>query len=103
MITIQVKQYFQRCGVREKGREFYGIVKNIIPEGENNVQFDFKNVTYVSASFLEESIFRFLKDYNVSIIERSKALERKAERIIHWKNLNVQLSHEKNLLRFTAY
>lgn len=99
MITINVRDYFRRCGVREKGKEFYRKVLEDVPEGENDIRLDFKGVTFVSASFLEESIFRLIDNYNVSIVERSKSIEEKAERIIDWKKLNVRLTHEKNILR----
>lgn len=102
MIKIKVSDYFQRCGVREKGKEFYRKVLEDVPEGESAIQFDFEGVTFVSASFLEESIFRLVGNYNVSIIERTRSIEEKAERIIDWKKLNVRLTHQKNILRIVS-
>jgi len=99
MIAIKVRDYFQRCGVREKGKEFYRKVLEDVPEEESDIQFDFEGVTFVSAYFLEESIFRLIDNYNVSIVERTRSIEEKAERIIDWKKLNVRLTHEKNILR----
>lgn len=102
MVKIKVSDHFQRCGVREKGKKFYQQVLELVPKGEKNIQFDFKEVTFVSASFLEESIFRLIDDYNVSILDRSEALERKAERIIDWKKLNVRLIFDHNTLHFIS-
>lgn len=102
MITIKVSDYYIRCGVRAKGKEFYKRLLGILPEGEKDLRFDFKGVTFVSSSFLEESIFRLVEDYNISIVERARLIERKAERIISWKNLNVEITHERDILTFRA-
>lgn len=103
MTTIKVADYYTRCGVRAKGKEFLSKIKASIPEEEKEIQFDFVEVTFVSASFLEESIFKLLDDYQVSVYERASDIHTKAKRIISWNKLHVTIKHEGESLRFLSF
>lgn len=97
MFTVHVNDYYNRCGLRDKGKEFYNILIDKIPEGEKCILFDFKGVSYVSSSFLDESIFKLLTNYNIRIKKRKdKQLERSVKRIINWNKLDIIVQDSSN-------
>ena len=100
MITIKVADYYTRCGVRSKGREFYQKILTLLDASKGDICFDFKGVTYVSASFLDESIFNLLDDYNVSIVERANSIANTVAKIIDWRDLDVRLTSSGGILTF---
>lgn len=102
MVTIKVAEYHTRCGVRSKGREFYNLIIKFIPDNEDEIRFDFDGVTFVSASFLEESVFKLLDNHTVSIVERLSGLKTKAKNIIEWNKLKVNLIERDNILVFST-
>ena len=97
MFKVCVKDYYNRCGLRDKGKEFYNLLLDIIPEGEKCILFDFKNVTYVSSSFLDESLFKLLNNYDIAIKKRRDIqLEKKVKRIIDWHKLDNHVKDSSN-------
>ncbi len=103
MFTIEVQNFYTRCGVREKGKEFHDTILNLIPKEEKNIRFDFKGVQFVSSSFLDESIFTLLDNFNVSIYVRNTGIEEKASHLLSWRKMKYQFDKKGGILRFSAF
>jgi len=91
MKKVYVKDFCNHCMTRSKGKKFYEYLHNL---NTQEIEIDFSGIEYVSASFLDESVWRLAEEYYKIIIhDPDKVIKNKLEKIKTWKNKSINMKN----------
>ncbi len=96
MKKVYVKDFCIHCMTRSKGKKFYEYLRVL---NTDRIEIDFSEVEYVSASFLDESVWKLAEEnYHIIIHDPEHVIKNKLEKIKKWTQSNIQISkHDQHL------
>jgi len=96
MKKVYVKEFCKFCMTQTKAKNLYEYLRSL---NTREFEIDFSDVEYVSASFLDESVWKLAEEnYKITIPDPDKVIEPKLNKIKEWTQSNIQIKkHDRHV------